>query len=928
MLLKTKRYFVLTLLYVVISWSIQSQNTVSKTKPSKEAFAEKIYIQLSNTIFTTDKTIWFKAIVTNAIDHIPTKVSGIVYVELIDFDKKVIDTKKLKLENAIADSFFQLNEVYPPGRYLIRAYTEWNKNFEQDFIFNQYINLFSPNEDDDKLPIQNITLTETDLDQYKISAQLFPENLKADYKKDLQIYIHSDKFIDSVEVKRKNGAYILDYILPKETITAKLKIKLEDTKLKNNNYREESSYSKTVAVNKDFLDVQFFPEGGKMIDGLTSKVAFKAINYKSLGAGISGQILDENDSIIAFVKTNPLGMGYTLLKPYKNKKYYGKIINDDGTIYKYELPKVHDLGYVLTATEIGNYLDVKVETNFEMTDSLSLQVKTRGVLLQEYKFKLENKFHEALIEKQQFREGIISITLFDKNSTPLCERLFFNLNEDNRLNVLAEPQRKYHSQRDKTTLNFVVKNTNDEPSKANISALIIDKNQLGNSQKLQPHILSYFLLNSELKGNIENPNYYFDETNIYRKRDLEALMLTQGWRNYVFKKPETNYNFSIKPETDLWVSGTVRSTFNKNKVPKKGVDLTMLTFGNPRGAFTQKVDSTGHFAFNLNNQYADKLNVVIQSTNKRGLAKEYNITLDKSTAPPKIVYEEQETIELVDTIIKPFLQRSIAQKKLEDDFKTSSNTVELDAVELTGYKLTPLREKIIGLHGKPDVVIDNDDLEKENKKWSYGLYSVLLFSFPDDLEIKMVGGQLDRFQIANVYGSDFTFILFDGIPVEIQDYNLIPNIDINQVSSFEIIKNPKRRKHYVLDVFGYDPFTGKKFDATLSIINIITYSGKGFFGLSQTKGIFKGVIDGFSTKREFYAPKYDNLQSEDWDIPDLRSVIHWSPNITTDENGESKIEFYNADTTGDMLIVVEAIATDGKMGYFQTTYNVEEKIEK
>jgi hypothetical protein len=41
------------------------------------SFAEKIYLQLDSKVYTTDKTIWFKSIVTNAIDHTPTTLSSV-----------------------------------------------------------------------------------------------------------------------------------------------------------------------------------------------------------------------------------------------------------------------------------------------------------------------------------------------------------------------------------------------------------------------------------------------------------------------------------------------------------------------------------------------------------------------------------------------------------------------------------------------------------------------------------------------------------------------------------------------------------------------------------------------------------------------------------------------------------------------------------
>ena len=49
--------------------------------------------------------------------------------------------------------------------------------------------------------------------------------------------------------------------------------------------------------------------------------------------------------------------------------------------------------------------------------------------------------------------------------------------------------------------------------------------------------------------------------------------------------------------------------------------------------------------------------------------------------------------------------------------------------------------------------------------------------------------------------------------------------------------------------------------------------------------------------------------------------------VETDKLGLAEIEFYNGDNTGDMLVVIEAISTDGKIGYYETTYTVDKRLE-
>lgn len=950
MFLKNKCSLLLIVLCIVLSWSAKSQNTISNKKPSKKAYAEKIYLQLSNTVFTIGETIWYKAIVTNTINQ-PTKLSGVLNVDLIDFDENIIDTKTLKLENGLSDGFFDLDEKLPSGRYLIRAYTKWNRNFGEDFFFKQYINVFSilPVEKQDV--ITNIVLRETSNDQLKLAVKLHPESIKDGYNKDLKIYIQSEDFKDSVEVKRVDKQYTLQYTVPKDLIKVELKVKLEDTKLKNFKRKVESTYSKTIALNKDYLDVQFFPESGKMIDGLTNNIAYKAINYKGLGEVISGHIVDETDSIITPFITNKLGMGFVYFKPDKHKTYYGKILRPNGIAYKYPLPKVVEYGYVLSLGETSDYISFRVKSNIKTEDSLYVKVKSRGVLIRKHPFILENGIHEALIKKAEIPNGIVNITLFDSNKVPIGERLFFNLDEENILNIALELDKTIYTQRDKTSLNLAFTNKKNEGIATNFSALVIDNDKLNSNRNEQHNILSYFLLHSELKGFIEKPNTYFDKNNMYRKRDLDALMLTQGWSNYVFSKRDSIYNFDIKPETGLSISGKVRSVFNVNKPPKKRVDLTMLTSGEPPGIYTQTTDTIGNFMFNLDDHYSNQLNILIQSTNKKGKAKQFSFELDKPIPAPKITYEREEVLALPDTIVTEFLNKKTEERRSLGGFNLSDDTVELNAVELTGYNVTPEREKLFKLHGAPDVVIDNETLGQGEEKWMSGLYDLLRTKFPDDIYFANVSFPAEAFnlphdpavtpfdtivksiEIARLTNTNHDFVFIDGEVVEGIDYPLLPFLAIENIKSVEILRRPNGNLlQYYQEAF---PRTDIYIIRTMiaievpiiGIISIYTYGSNGIAALSPPKGVYKGTIPGLSAKREFYTPKYETLKTEDWDIPDLRSVIHWKPMVETDKLGLAEIEFYNGDNTGDMLVVIEAISTDGKIGYYETTYTVDKRLE-
>jgi hypothetical protein len=108
-----------------------------------------------------------------------------------------------------------------------------------------------------------------------------------------------------------------------------------------------------------------------------------------------------------------------------------------------------------------------------------------------------------------------------------------------------------------------------------------------------------------------------------------------------------------------------------------------------------------------------------------------------------------------------------------------------------------------------------------------------------------------------------------------------------------------------------------------NVIAIYTYGGKGIYGaFNPPAGIVRAVVPVFSASREFYAPKYKNIQPDDWYKPDLRALIYWEPKVIVDSLGKASTTFYNADTMGEMQVVVEAVSEEGEIGYQEMFYNV------
>jgi hypothetical protein len=870
-------------------------------KLSNASFAEKIYLQLDRKVYTTGETVWFKCIVSNATEHTPSLLSGVLYVELIGAEEVNYQKKTIKIKNGIGQGDFVLGKKIPKGKYLIRAYTQWNQNFDTDFVFEEYIQVFTI-ESRNKEAIQNIKLIKEETGNDHLEVLFNPQVIDSLQKNKLNVYITVDTKKDSLILKKdKKDQYILDYEIKKDSQLTTFKIETENGK----------TFSKTVILNNEYLDLQFFPESGPLVHGLSSKVGFKALDSNGKGKFVTGDIMDENQAVIASFKSNSLGMGSFFMDNIDSaKKYYAKVHSQS---LKYPLPKVASSGTILSVNKQMDKVVVKAFSNDIKNDSIYLRISFRGADVYEKKAALNQGTYQALLSIADIPEGIVAFTLLDNSKNPMARRLYFNEKPESRLKINLSTDKEKYTKRDLTNLNILTTNANDEPVKANTSVLVINKKELGALQNLRQNILSYFLIDSELKGTIENPGFYFkNNTNSFT--DLEALMLTQGWSKYNYSK--TYQTPTIYPEKALTVSGSVNKLFSK-KGGKKGVVLTMITFGKNKAIYNQETDSLGKFNFYLNDEYGKEIELLFQTSKNSGQNINNEIVLDQKKAP-LISFEQDKAIEEIDSIVQPFLKKSIKQKELDDKFSMQFGGVLLNEVKITA-KMSANKQKVTERFGKPETIISGKEIRSKEEKWSYGLYSVLLFNYPDKVRIKR--DSLGNLQ-ASLSNNLPTLVVIDGIPVIYRDYGLIPSIPPSEISSFEIIENAPGFIDLFCEV--HPEISNCEYGAPRegNVIAIYTHAGIGLFGAVASKGLTQSTLSVFDSPTEFYAPKYNNMQPDDWKYPDIRSLIHWQPILKTDDLGKATTSFYNADNKEEMTVIIEAISDKGEIGYKELDYQM------
>src|SRR5690606_16577403 len=286
--------------------------------------------------------------------------------------------------------------------------------------------------------------------------------------------------------KEKDHSYQIDYSIPKNSQLATLELITSNQK----------KHSQTIVLNDGFIDLQFFPESGELVHGLSSNVGFKAIDAFGSGTIIQGDIIDQNNNLITSFKSNALGMGsFELTTIDSTQLYYAKLPQKSGDTEKlYPLPKIASFGNIVSVSEKDRNIMVNAQSNYLKNDTFFLNVSFRGATLHDLEAKLKNGTLKFMFSSNELPEGIIVFKMMDKNKVAVAERVYFNKSLENNLKIKINTDKKTYSKRELTNLSIETVTKKEEPIPANTSILIINKEQLGAMQINRENIASYFLM--------------------------------------------------------------------------------------------------------------------------------------------------------------------------------------------------------------------------------------------------------------------------------------------------------------------------------------------------------------------------------------------------------------------------------------------------
>lgn len=557
--------------------------TAQLEKYNTEIPEDRVYLQLDKPLYKPGETIWISAFVQNASTMKASEKSEILYVELIDPKGNI--TKKLNLvaQKGKTNAEFELDETVVGGIYKVKAYTNWQKNTNAFFEKEIQVQKVVLPRLKMKMEFMRKAYGKGDNVVAKLELNTLENNPLSNFDVKYVASINGTKLSENKAKTDAAGISYLKFDLP-ENLTSNdglLNVLLT--------YEGKTeSISRSVPITLGNISLSFYPEGGDLVDGLITNVAFKALNEFGKPADIEAIVKDNEGKTVAEFSSFHNGMGAFSLEPKIGKSYSVHITNPKGINKIYDLPKSLKRGWVMNVDGKDNER-LKVTIQSTETETMSLVAQVRGKVYFASEIAVERGKNELEIPTNDFPIGVAQLTLFDAKEIGRAERLVF-VNKAKQLNISVSTDKNQYLPREKVKMNIQVTDERGLPMPANLSMAVVDDKLLSFADDKSSNILSSMLLEQDLKTKVEEPHFYFNTKEEKADKALDYLLMTDGWRRFTWEEVLSNKipSFSFSGEL-AEVSGKI---LNSQGEPIKGATITI----NNNNASKYKSDEKGFFS--------------------------------------------------------------------------------------------------------------------------------------------------------------------------------------------------------------------------------------------------------------------------------------------------------------------------------------------
>jgi hypothetical protein len=664
----------------------------------------------------------------------------------------------------------------------------------------------------------------------------------------------------------------------------------------------DSAGTVTLIPREDRL--HFFAEGGDLVAGVESSVAFKGEDQFGLPVDVKGSVQDKSGKeILTFVSEHD-GMGKMLLTPEEGDSMTAVWLDGRGIEHRTGLPAVKDVGAVVRA------IPGKEKVLFSVARSadggaefkhLTIIAHMHQHLVYKAKINLEENFMSGgTIPTGQLPSGVLQLTVFTADMTPVAERVVFVNNHDYLFKAEMGFAAKNLARRGKNSLAIEVPDT----LRSNMSVSVTDATADGELPG-EDNIVSRLLLTGEVHGSVYRPYYYFASDADSLSGQLDLVMLTHGWRRFkwealaqgklpVIKNHDQDYLSMIVDVLGVDPYKIAKEESINVILRKQDSSTQMLSIPHLSGT---KFGLTGllffdtakaYYQFNVNRALSSQAAVSFNTGLLKGprMAKPSGLAFEGWTAEDSAYLRRNRYI----------AEETARAKPIEDQKVKLLTSVTVRAKVKT-------------------------DAEKMDERYASGMFSggdAQVFDLVDD-------------PLANAMPDIFTYLQGKVAGLQITPGNGpggVPSLswrggkptlylnemqtDAQQLSSTPVSD--------IAMVKIFRPGSGVGFGGGAGG-TIVIYTKRGGDEKKgddpSFKGLDRAILIGYAAPKQFYSPDY--LQNNPLnEAEDLRTTLYWKPFVLTDRDRKQiNVDFFNNDITRKIRIVLEGFNEDGKLTHIE-----------
>ena len=487
----------------------------------------RVYIQTDKPLYKPGESMWFKCTAFTTKDLKP--ISEVPFAEVSLFDSKggKVLSKNIQFSGGAGVNDIIIPESAIGGEYSLKAKIAGGPEVEKKIIINRY------------------------------SAPAFKKSLNIHGKAyapgarltaDAEFHMGTGEAMQNQDINlscRIDGKTYKAFTL-KTNIDGKTEIALDlpdfikaDTGyvtlyVKKNVIKE--SITRQFSVLNGNLDLNLYPEGGELVNGLPSRIYFKAARPDGKTAEVEGVVLDKNGKKVQAFSTFHHGMGSFKLSGADYSTYKIKITSPSGVKKLFRLPPAHQNGLVMTTEDDPTFSKENVKVTIHSTqeiEGIRLITSIREEMVTSQTVNLKKGANTVSLKSGK-RQGVMRISLLDSYSNPLCERLIYrNRNQNMQVKIVAE--RNDYMPREAVNLSISTTLPDGKPCPAELALAVVDDRVLSYADDKSGNILAKLYLEKELHGEVEEINFYFDKKEKKSAQALDLLMGTRGWRKFEWK---------------------------------------------------------------------------------------------------------------------------------------------------------------------------------------------------------------------------------------------------------------------------------------------------------------------------------------------------------------------------------------------------------